>query len=172
MRGDSPLAADRVDVLVSVFVLFLLEDPLEGLREARRVLRPGGSIGTVTWGGDLTSEALGVWDACLEEFGPDQGETPARAAGRDRVDRADKMKDLLTEAGFHDVHAFEEELETRIELERLIGMRTVLGSPGARFRSLAREAQEECLVRARARLAAQETGAFVARANLVYGVGA
>ncbi len=44
-----PLAADSVDVVVSSFALQLVPDRPAALREAHRVLRPGGHLAYVTW---------------------------------------------------------------------------------------------------------------------------
>jgi ubiquinone/menaquinone biosynthesis C-methylase UbiE len=43
-----PFPSDRVDLVMSAHVLEHLPDPLEGLREMTRVLRPGGTLLVVT----------------------------------------------------------------------------------------------------------------------------
>src|ERR1700687_1690034 len=47
-----PLATASVDLALLVFMLFHLADPIDGIREARRVIRPGGFVGTATCGGE------------------------------------------------------------------------------------------------------------------------
>lgn len=44
-----PLAAASVDLVISTFVLQLVPDRLAALREARRLLRPGGMVSYLTW---------------------------------------------------------------------------------------------------------------------------
>jgi SAM-dependent methyltransferase len=44
-----PLAAASVDLVISTFVLQLVPDRLAALREARRLLRPTGMVGYLTW---------------------------------------------------------------------------------------------------------------------------
>jgi ubiquinone/menaquinone biosynthesis C-methylase UbiE len=44
-----PLAADSVDLVISTFVLQLVPDRLAALREARRLLRPNGTVSYLTW---------------------------------------------------------------------------------------------------------------------------
>src|SRR5437588_9247725 len=46
------LPANRFEVAVVAFVLFHLPSPEHCLAEVNRVLQPGGSVGTVTWGSE------------------------------------------------------------------------------------------------------------------------
>ena len=69
---ELPIASGSVGLVLIVFVLFHLDEPLDGLHEARRVLRSGGRVGTVTWGGELESRASHIWTECLDKCGAAQ----------------------------------------------------------------------------------------------------
>jgi ubiquinone/menaquinone biosynthesis C-methylase UbiE len=58
-----------IDIVVMAFVLFHLDDAVVALREVRRVLRPGGVVGTVTWAEDPEIEASRAWEAKLDAHG-------------------------------------------------------------------------------------------------------
>src|SRR5207249_6867182 len=60
--------SSSMDRVFLVFMLFHVEDPAGALREARRVLRAGGRVGTLTWAGELQSKANSIWLDCLDEF--------------------------------------------------------------------------------------------------------
>ena len=64
-----PLQSGQMDLALFLFMLFHLDDPLDGVREARRILRRGGAIGAVTWGSEFSSAAMEVWTDCLDEYG-------------------------------------------------------------------------------------------------------
>jgi len=65
------IASNSVDVVTFVFMLFHLPDPLQGLKEAHRVLRREGRVATVTWGDEFDSTATKLWNVELDAFGAD-----------------------------------------------------------------------------------------------------
>src|SRR5207253_101503 len=56
------LPANRFEVALVAFVLFHLPSPEQCLAELNRVLRPGGSVGTVTWGSEKEPAASASGD--------------------------------------------------------------------------------------------------------------
>jgi ubiquinone/menaquinone biosynthesis C-methylase UbiE len=98
-----PFEDATFDVVVSAFVVFFLDDPPAGLREWRRVLRPGGRIAMSTWNGP---DERWSWERALrQEFA---GEMPPELLPRiatqlerlARFDEPGKVKDELAAAGF------------------------------------------------------------------------
>jgi SAM-dependent methyltransferase len=158
--------ADRV---LLVFMLFHLEDPRIALLEARCVLREGGRVGTLTWGGELESAAMRVWAQCLEGHGG-SGPDPLADARLETVDAPAKLEALLHRAGFESARAWEAELVATIDAEHLVRLRTSLGSWKPRFDSLSPEAARACLGEARRRLAELRPEDFVARGRVVHAV--
>jgi SAM-dependent methyltransferase len=73
-----PHADASFDVVLSQLVANFLRDPEQGLREMRRVTRPGGRISAVVWdyGGEMTL-LRAFWDAALEldPNAPDEART-------------------------------------------------------------------------------------------------
>jgi len=166
-----PLAPESVDVALLVFMLFHLSDPADGLSEARRVLRHGGVVGTVTWGSGLESEATRLWTECLDEYGaapPD----PVTAARDDLLNTPEKIDALLRSVGFETIRAWTDDLITVIGLEHLLSLRTQMGSEKVRFDSLDETARQQCLASARQRLQAIAPTDFTATAQIVYAVAA
>jgi SAM-dependent methyltransferase len=96
-----PFADGTFDVVVMAFMLFHLSDPAEGLKSVRRLLRPGGTIGVLTWGTERTSPALEAWTELLDTRGaPESNLPPPR---HDLMDSTDKATRLLEASGFQDV---------------------------------------------------------------------
>lgn len=164
-----PLPPASMDLALLIFMLFHLADPAAGIREARRLLRPGGAVGTITWGCDLASSATRIWTGCLERYGaaPLDPQTQAR---HDLVDTPEKMEMLLRDAGFSGVRAWADDLVTVIPLEQLIALKTSLGSEKARFDSLDDQTRSECAAEARERLRVLEPDGFTATGTIVYAV--
>jgi ubiquinone/menaquinone biosynthesis C-methylase UbiE len=162
-----PLGSASVDVALLVFMLFHLSDPADGLREARRVLRPGGCVGTVTWGSGLASQATQMWTQCLDDHGaapPD----PVTEALDDLLNTPEKLDQLLRAAGFETIRVWTDNLATTIGLEHLLSLKTRMGSEKARFDSLDEAARAHCVASARQRLQALASTDFTATAQIVY----
>lgn len=100
---DLGLAAASVDVAVSSFVLQLVPSRPRALREVRRVLRPGGEFGWISW---LTHSDIWTPDIDFDEALEEVGEEP-----RGWSDSHDDLPDPATaaaqmrRAGFSDVRA-------------------------------------------------------------------
>src|SRR5260370_37482181 len=78
------LAANRFDAAVVAFVLFHVPSPERCLSEVNRVLKPAGTMGTVTWGAERAPMANAVCDEELEAAVARDLELPAtdnRACG-------------------------------------------------------------------------------------------
>jgi ubiquinone/menaquinone biosynthesis C-methylase UbiE len=107
-----PMPDDAFDVGMSSFVYQLVPNRAAALREARRVIRPGGLLGYVTWvrtDGELDPPDR-VLEDVLDEFGfdppDDDGGNGDAASGRAAADG-------LRRAGFHEVRAREDALVHR-----------------------------------------------------------
>ena len=96
------------DVAMSSFVLQLVPSRAAALREVRRVLRPGGTFGWVTWQRtDRAFEPDRVANAVLDDFGFDPPEADSRPGD---VASPAAAALAMRRAGFRDVTAWREEL--------------------------------------------------------------
>jgi len=164
------LRSGSVDRVIIAFVLFHLEQPSSGLREARRVLRTGGRVGTATWGATLESKATRIWTECLDHYGA-AAQDPATEARHEDVDTPEKMMKLLDDAGFASIRSWSETLLSRIDADHLIRLRTSMGSSKPRFDSLHTTAQADCVAEARHRLKGLAPEDFMARGEIIHALG-
>ncbi len=163
------IRAESIDVAVMAFVLFHLPAPDAALIEVRRVLTPGGSVGTVTWAEDPELEATRVWEAELDAHGA-RDPAPLPASDHTKTDTPEKITALFARAGLEPVRVWIERFEHRWELDRFVALRSTFGRTMRKLRSLDTETHATFLERARARLAALDASAFLYRAAVVCGV--
>jgi SAM-dependent methyltransferase len=96
---DLPFEAGAFDLVVSSFVIQLVGNRAQALREALRVLRPGGRLAYTTWlAGEVSFAPDRVLDEVLDEIGLDERE--ARDGGAPDVASARAAADGLRRAGF------------------------------------------------------------------------
>lgn len=146
-----PFTPGTFDVIVLAFMLFHVPDPAAALREVGAALRPGGSVGVVTWGRQGDPPALAVWDEELDRAGaPPVQPLPAR---HDLMDTEDKLGALVDSAGFVDVQVWQVPWSFRPDPEEFVAHRAGRGVTGRRLAALAPVDREEVLTRVRARVA-------------------
>jgi SAM-dependent methyltransferase len=107
-----PLDDASVDVVASSFMLQLVPDRRAVLREAWRVLRPGGVLGFVTWMADELSMAADIeFDEAVYDLGLDDPEA-ARSddEGEDYESTAEAQSDLDA-VGFEDAIVRQDRLQ-------------------------------------------------------------
>jgi SAM-dependent methyltransferase len=119
---ELPLPDGSVDVAVSSFVLQLVPNRYRALREVRRVLRPGGRFGWISW---MSGSGPWVPDDDFDEALLDIGEE-----AREWDDRPGDLRDEreavagMRRAGFADVQAHADRLIHRFDVDGVIGFLT------------------------------------------------
>ena len=174
-RHDGPLSvmdaqrlefpSDEFDVAVLAFILFHLPDPQRCLREVARVLRPGGTVGTVTWSREEGPTANEVWEQELSAAGARPIELPA-TENEGCCDSVDKVTRLLEGAGFANVSSWSEPVEHRWSVADHFTWH-LAGKSGVRLLSLTAAERRACLDRIRHRLAWTGADGFQFRGEVV-----
>ena len=93
------VAAASQDVVLCRWGLMFLVDPQAGVRECRRVLRPGGRFVTATWAPAEANPWTSVVTPVLVELGHAEPPDPT-VPGQFSLADADELRDLLESAGF------------------------------------------------------------------------
>jgi len=146
-------------------VLFHLPNPERCLMEVNRVLKPGGAVGTVTWGLENMPRAQIIWDEELEAAGARILELPA-TDNRPCCDNTLKMTSLLEEAGFASIKVWIESIEHRWPADGYFDYQ-VRSTSRLRLQSLTSHDREACLGRVRDRLSGIDEEQYVYRGEVV-----
>lgn len=159
------LVSDCVDVAVVAFVLFHLPYPERCLTEVNRVLRSGGTVGTITWGAEYPPEANAIWDEELEVVGAHVLDLPV-VDNRGSCDTPDKITALLKDAGFVSPEVWTESLEhlwpPQEHFAYQVGSTSLL-----RLQSLDVAKRQDCLGRVRDRLSHLDGAGYGYRGEVV-----
>ncbi len=158
------LPANRFEVALVAFVLFHLPSPEQCLAEVNRVLRPGGSVGTVTWESEKEPAASAIWDDELQAAGAEVIQLPA-VDNRTCCDSTQKMTTLLERAGFVSIKAWTESIEHRWRPEHHFDYQVRMNSR-LRLQSLEVQDREVCLRGIRDRLSGANDEQYVYRGEV------
>lgn len=110
------LAGETFDVAALPFMLFHVPEPVEALREVARVVRPGGTVGTVTWCEDPPWAGSRAFEQELETSGAGPDPLPVPDS-HELMNTPEKVEGLLTDAGLEPGRAWIEPHEHRWERE-------------------------------------------------------
>jgi len=160
-----PFAAASYDVVVMAFVLFHLPEPAAALREVRRVLRSGGTMGLTVWGKSAVVPAREIWNEELDRYSaPSAVPTIAQ---HDLMDTPDKVQALLDVAGFHNPRIEFISWSNRPSPDEFVARNAALGATGRRIADLSPHARAAFLRDARARLEKLPSEDFVDRSEVI-----
>jgi ubiquinone/menaquinone biosynthesis C-methylase UbiE len=164
-----PLRDGSADAALMAFVLFHLGDPHAALLEVARVLRPGATLGTVTWSSESTVGAFAVWDRTLTEAG-----APALPARRvdTGLDSRDAIAETLTAAGLHPTKVWLDPLSHQWTPETYWQLATGSGLNRVRLDALDDDVRTATLGRARQRLEALDPTDFAWTGQVVCAIAA
>ncbi len=158
-----------IDVAVMAFVLFHLDDPIVALREVCRMLRPGGTVGTVTWAEDPEIEASRIWETELDAHGARDPMAP-RPRRDEALNTPEKMVTLFSTTGLEPVKVWVERFEHQWGLDQLNLMHMTFGRSKRKLESLDAGTRAAFLTRIRDRLVVLPAEAFMYRAAVVCSV--
>jgi SAM-dependent methyltransferase len=139
------LPDESFDVVTCRFGVMFCPDPLQAMREARRVLKPGGRFVLSVWDEAARSPGQTVLGEALERFGRPRQAIDHSAPGIYQLAPPGKLEGLLKEAGFSDMRVDPVPLSTAYESLEALWERT-MARPGPQ-RNLVQELSADELAR-------------------------
>jgi len=165
---DMPFDDGSFDAAMSSFVFQLVPNRFRALREARRVLRPGGTLAYVSWLHDERAFPPDAdFDAALEEIGVGAREWNDRPGDLPSVEGAAAQ---LQRAGFAHVTASAGMLEHPFDVEGYIGFITTFDEEDL-VSSLEPDERDALVADLRRRLTARPAADLVLRLPTVTAIG-
>jgi SAM-dependent methyltransferase len=163
--GELPFDDATFDLVVSSFVLQLVPSRARALREARRVLRPGGRVAFVTWlaGGDRFAGDE-IFDRVLDEAGI--GARDDEENGAPDIASPEAAAQGLRRAGFRKARATGATLEHRFGVDGYVGFLEAFDEEDL-FAGLVERKRARLVARLRERLAALSEDDLVLRLPIV-----
>jgi ubiquinone/menaquinone biosynthesis C-methylase UbiE len=141
-----------IDVATLIFMLFHLPDPVAGVQEVRRVLKPAGTVGIATWGTTARVD-VPIWTEELDRCGADPDPRDPSVMQQAQMDTEDKLQRLLQSAGYTQIRIWSRMFEHHWELEPLVANQLTCGMAARRLGGLSADRRIDCEARVRARLA-------------------
>ncbi|MGZ8513706.1 MAG: class I SAM-dependent methyltransferase [Candidatus Limnocylindrales bacterium] len=165
---DLPFEEGSFDLALSSFVFQLVPNRSRALREARRVLRPGGTLAYVSWlQDDRAFEPDVVFDDVLDDLGIGAREPDGRSGDLPSVERA---VGELRRAGFAGARADAGRLEHRFTVGSYIAFLSEFDEETL-FAELDPDLRARLLAELRRRLAALSTDQMTLRFPIVFASG-
>jgi SAM-dependent methyltransferase len=162
--------ASSVDAAVLAFVLFHVPDPLRGLGEVRRVLRPRGIVGLAVWGPRRELPGASIWTCQLDEHGAAADVKPEAVKRETLMDTPEKLRALLDAAGFALSRIWIEILERRWTRPELLRLGSEYGAEKRRLDTLNSVHRAACMARISEEFAALPSDALVYRGEVILAI--
>jgi len=162
------LGSETIDVAMVAFVLFHLRDPVSGLREIRRVLRPWGIVGIVVWGKCPDVPGVAIWNEELDQHGAAEDPREQSVMQHAEMDTTEKLSGLVRLSGLVPLRVWSELFEHRWTPEVLVEMQVGCGMPGRRLATLSEPARTACRQRAEARIRRLPSAELVFRPEALF----